>query len=167
MEIHNAEPSGTQLPEDLLPSPDSWVSGLYFDEEGLCPAVIVAHASGQVFDIATFRHISLGLGPVSFLMEERLVWPVDSESVYHYTLIDESNLELSRTIPIEDIGEEGFWHDLSGDARDVAELFCPHFKALIPLDKCERELDEILEVSEEHFRASYSVLFDFETPDFW
>lgn len=156
-----------EIAESLVPESDYWVSGLYYDEEGACPAVVVAQASGEIFDVSIFRYISLGLGPVSFLIDERLVWPVGADDVYHYTLIDESHLELSCTIPVAEIGEEDFWYELSGDVEDVARLFCRHLKKLIPLKDCDHDLSEIIETSEDHFRRNYASLLELDTPDFW
>ncbi|MEY3691361.1 MAG: hypothetical protein RJB57_1017, partial [Actinomycetota bacterium] len=72
----------------------AWVSGLYVLDEGPMPAVIVATADPELFELTVYNYSSIGLGEEQFFAYERLMWPVGSDHVYRYTLIDEMNLEL-------------------------------------------------------------------------
>lgn len=151
----------------VLLEPDIWVSGLYFSPEGLCPAIVIAQSTREQFDVFVYQHISLGLGPISFLAYERLSWPVGSAHAYLFGLIDETNLELTREIPIAEIGPDGFWYDLDGDVEELAALFCRHLSQLVPYEDSDVDFEDSLEISLEAFDGEFPGLREFPTPNFW
>jgi hypothetical protein len=142
-----------------------WLSGLYVLDDGPMPAVIVATADPELFELTVYNYSSIGLGDEQFFAYERLMWPVGSDHVYRYTLIDEMNLELDSTISVDEL--DGDLSDLtSDDIDDIVQVLAPCLQPLVTLDDSLRSLRELVQ-SEDDFRDEFADLLKRPTPDFW
>ena len=142
-----------------------WVSGLYVLDEGLMPAVIVATADPDLFDVTVYNYSFIGFGDEQFFAYERLIWPVGADHVYKYFVVDETNLELQSTISLDDL--DGDLSDLtSDDIEDIVQVLAPLLQPLVPLDGSGRSLDELVD-SADDFREEFPDLLKRPTPDFW
>jgi predicted amidohydrolase YtcJ len=123
-----------------------WLSGLYVLDDGLMPAVIVATADPELFDVTVYNYSFIGFGDEQFFAYERLIWPVGADHVYSYFVVDETNLELQSTISLDDL--DGDLSDLtSDDIEDIVQVLAPLLQPLVPVDGSGRPTGELQEMA--------------------
>ena len=156
--------SDSEILNSIVREKSVWVSGLYVLEDGPMPAVIVATADPELFEVTVYIYSFIGFGDEQFFAYERLVWPVRADHVYQYLLVDEMNLELQSNISVSEI-EKDLGELTSDDIEDIVQVMAPLLQPLLPLASTGRSIGEL--VDEEAFRREYSELLRRPTPNFW
>jgi hypothetical protein len=144
-----------------------WVSGMYVHDPGNCPALILVEASPDVWQASMYVYSFLGLGPNCYFIHERIVWPVGTDLVYKFALVDETQLGCEGTSPVLPNGEEvDLWDFEWVEPRTIADLLCPHLTALKQASDVGTSWEE-LACGEGDFEKQYADIIVRETPDFW
>lgn len=148
--------------------PDFLVLGPYVLVESKMLAVVLVETSTELSEASTYIYSTLGLAKRNFYLYERALFPVGSGMIHKYSLIDEVNLELQKSVSIDDLDQGDEWDDFDPhDASTVMNILCPLLGRLVPLAASGFDIDELYEVDRQILECDYPGILGCDSPDFW